>query len=40
VNKECGNVQRLRKVACVKDALTKLSDGCKASIAAVVSDKK
>ena len=40
VNKECGSVQRRKKVACVKDALNKLSDGCKTSIAAVVSDKK
>jgi hypothetical protein len=41
VNKECGNVRaRIRKVACVRDALENLSDNCKAAMASVVSNKK
>ena len=40
VTKECGSVKGIQKVACVRDALTKLSDNCKAIIAAIGSDKK
>ena len=40
VNKECGSVEGIRKVACVRDALTNFSDNCKAIIAAIGSDEK
>ena len=40
VNKECGSVEGIRKVACVRDALTNFSDNCKAIVAAIGSDEK
>ena len=38
---KCGTVRRrIQKVACVRDALTKLGDDCKAAITAVVTRKE
>jgi hypothetical protein len=41
VETQCGTVsRRIQKVACVKDALGKLGDDCKAAISAVVTNKR